>query len=762
MQLLLIGLAGVALAQATVNSGTSGQTGCYAATGTTISGCNNAINAAVQAGATLVDQINKALALGNDVFIPAGAYNVSGCSGWTSDAQSGDPWSPFYVGVKLPTGSHVHGAGKGLTVINVTRLPTDPRCALFANAKRSGLGNNPNIELDHMTINWKDQTTNDTGAIEIAGADRFSMHDVEISGNPNRQLIITDVTRISIHDNTFLVNTTSGVQGNTAISSNRFQSGMPYTMDAGEIYGNKLIETGDPTLGVSMVVLTQSNLTFGPDNTCDLLHYTSVANPNAYGGNCIESGNDNPGNIAGYFLVQGNYFWGGVRLPIVNTEFSGNFFYQGYGLLAGYAGSVPTAARLKVQNNTFHCSGAGANCGIFVEGNSPQGMPFVTVSDNTVEDGVLIVSAGGSGETGAPNCIVENNRVLNAPITGSFGALEANGCSVVRGNLVKNPQADSFNGFAAEYGIYLGSSSPSLTTTFDDVSGNRVIDDQIRASGTGCSVASPSSTTCLTSGTSLYFYSSGAAWTPAISNRYIFVGKTAYMVRNFYSSHYLEFEHATAYLPSGTSWSMTSTMGYGYYLGANIVNFSDNFGYVAHQHVQGYPGGGWITDISGNKIISLRNNHFISARQAVCSNTASCNYNYYNQTHNPVGGASCANTAGSGMVVCPSSLTTLYTMPNIATSQVGGVLFSYLANIDCASANTGATAILTLSYRDVSGTTQTVTAGTATCTTLGAASTSSLSGTLMMYGNSAVSYEVTTANSPNYQARVVIFQETTN
>jgi len=338
----------------------------------------------------------------------------------------------------------------------------------------------------------------------------------------------------------------------------------------------------------------------------------------------------------------------------------------------------------------------------------------------------------------------------------------------VRGNLVKNFDADESTGNTAVYGIVLGNASPTVTSTFSDVSNNRVIDDQVHYStGTVCSVSGPTSTTCLTSGSSRWLYSSGATWSQAWPNRYIFIASTPYQIRAFYSANYIELETAVpVFSSSGVAYSLTWTIANGYYLGANIVNFTNNYGYVMSPsagagYMTGYPNSGWICDVSGDTIQNLANNTFISPRQSVVNPSCANNYNYYNQSPTPVGGVSCANSAGTLMVSCASSATALYTMPNIATSDIGGVLFRYDASIACTSATTSATAILTLGYTDVSGTAQTVTAGTATCTTLGSASIVSLSGTFMMYGSSSVTYNVTTANSPQYQARVMIYQETT-
>jgi len=429
-------LMGVAHAQGTVNPGTIGQTGCYTASGTTISGCNGPINATSMSGSTLDVQINNALTISNDVFIPAGTYNLTCSSSWNGGAngwQSGDPvTSPYYPAVLLPSGSHIHGAGIGVTIINVTRGSSAASCTLFANATRNTYGSNPDIEIDHLMINWTDSnTTNYSGIsiIEMAGTDRFKMHDVELSGNPNRLLNLLDMTRQSVHDNTFLLNTTNGgVLGNQAVSSARFQTATPYTLNAGEIYNNKIVEIGDTgNLGLSMVTLAQSNISFGPNNVIDVANYSATGG-NVTQANTLESGDDNgsgtgagAANIESYLHVFGNYFYGGVvRLPILNTTFEDNFVYGGSGVLATYAVSPDinaTVARLKIMRNTLHCPGTGVNCGIFVAGNSVQGMQSTTVSDNTVEDGGLQVYYSAGSGNGASNCVWITMKSTILPIT---------------------------------------------------------------------------------------------------------------------------------------------------------------------------------------------------------------------------------------------------------------------------------------------------------------------------------------------------------
>lgn len=735
------------------------------------------INTSAIAGADIVAKATAAFAISNDVFIPAGTYATTCTTSWTNTSGFNQ-----YVGIVLPTGAHLHGAGMGTTIINVSRASglTAPSCALIANANPVGSGNNPDITIDNLTINWIETgcTTlggcnHDTAAIEMMGADRFTMHHVELQGQPNRLLNLIDTTRVSIHDNKFLLNTPtannpSTVFGNSAIGASRYQAGIAYSLNAGKIYNNEIDETGAPS-NVSLLVPTQSNLTIGPDNVFDMMHYVTSPSPSAILGQAIESGTDNLTGIEGYLLIHGNYFYGAeVRLSINDTEFSGNFLQQGR--VYGYSsnGGPPSTARLKVQTNTFHCYGSGGDqCGIYIAGLSAQGFPFVTISENTIEDGSIgVYSDNVSTDGGGSNCVIENNKVYNAPnvsfagVTPS-GAILGNGCSAIRGNLVKNYNADNFSAAtdSTHYGISAGDASSTVPTVISDFSGNQVIDDQVvYSTGNVCSVSSPSSTTCLSAGSSTYLYSAGATWSPGWSNRYIFVGGTPYMIKQFYAPHYIELQYSTAFIAS-TAYTLNYSFYNGYNLGTNIIRFDSNYCYIAaNPYGRGYPSGGCITDVGGKTIQNgPTNNHFITPRQYV----GGTNYNNYNQSPQVASSITCTQAT------CATSPTALYTMPDITTGSggVSGVLFKIEADVACTTTVSTATATLQIGYTDVSGTAQTATATAATCTTLGASSVASFGTNVMMYGNagsgqSVLTYKITQANSPQFQARIVVNQLT--
>jgi hypothetical protein len=104
---------------------------------------------------------------------------------------------------------------------------------------------------------------------------------------------------------------------------------------------------------------------------------------------------------------------------------------------------------------------------------------------------------------------------------------------------------------------------------------------------------------------------------------------------------------------------------------------------------------------------------------------------------------------------CASSATTFFTT-SVTT------LYRISASVTCTSAVAAGTAIMVIKYTDPSNTVQTVTLATATCTTLGSASISSLSQAMNILTGTNIQYNITAANAPSYQARIAVYQEGVN
>jgi hypothetical protein len=106
---------------------------------------------------------------------------------------------------------------------------------------------------------------------------------------------------------------------------------------------------------------------------------------------------------------------------------------------------------------------------------------------------------------------------------------------------------------------------------------------------------------------------------------------------------------------------------------------------------------------------------------------------------------------------CTGSATTLVTVGSATTLYVADI------SADCSGSTSLATANVTVTYTDASSTVQTISlTSAAVCTTLGPASISSLTQPFTAKNATAIQYNVTTANTPSYQARVAILQEGVN
>src|ERR1039458_8074317 len=105
-------------------------------------------------GASIVERVQAAIRDCGpnpcEVYIPAGTYNSSPVASWKNRDGTGTR-----VGIAIPSNVEIRGAGKGHTIIQVTRSAGDPAGTLFANANES----NRNIRLRDMSIAWTDSSS---------------------------------------------------------------------------------------------------------------------------------------------------------------------------------------------------------------------------------------------------------------------------------------------------------------------------------------------------------------------------------------------------------------------------------------------------------------------------------------------------------------------------------------------------------------------------------------------------------------------------
>ncbi len=178
-------------------------------------------NAAEFPGASIVERVQAAIRdCGTspcEVYIPAGTYNASPVSSWKNRDFTG-----AHLGIPIPSNVEIRGAGKGHTIIHVTRSAGDPPGTLLANANES----NRNIRLHDMSIVWTDSDSKfDWVSIFIChGCNQLELDHLSLEGNPNKLVNLLDSTGSNVHDNTFLLHSTGYGHGDNALSVSRFNS----------------------------------------------------------------------------------------------------------------------------------------------------------------------------------------------------------------------------------------------------------------------------------------------------------------------------------------------------------------------------------------------------------------------------------------------------------------------------------------------------------------------------------------------------------
>jgi hypothetical protein len=133
-------------------------------------------------------------------------------------------------------------------------------------------------------------------------------------------------------------------------------------------------------------------------------------------------------------------------------------------------------------------------------------------------------------------------------------------------------------------------------------------------------------------------------------------------------------------------------------------------------------------------------------------------------------GNSIGNTLGSSLAAgflpngkfAASGQTTAVTTQNIVAAAGATGMYQLNVTVTCDTSVSTATVIPSVSYTDPSSTVQTITGGTATCTTLGASSIAQISQAIRAKVGTAITVSTTIANSPNYDIAATAAQITTN
>src|SRR6202451_4689080 len=543
--------------EGSIPSGTTGYSLVYSSS-SSVTPVPGAINASAQSGASIVEQTQAAAtaatgSLGG-VFIPAGNYTASDCASW----QSGGDGTT--AGVIIPSNVWIQGAGRGKTVITVNRISTDPACELFY----AGTGVT-GAHVSNLSIVWNDNlssTINTVSTPVTLDCVQCEVDHVTFSTTglaPDRDIEWHGASKGRDHDNIFLVATgTDGATGSSAVGIDAGNT--PYPSTGVSIYNDLFVETSATGTPGSLLVITQSNVS-ATNNMFDL----TASNPNLV--NPVEAGQDQNGNMAAGLNFSGNT----VRCQtcsifgsVSNSSYTSNHFYGTTGGGAGVyfaqqTGNTVNATGATIAHNDFHKGsinlGAVVNAGTFIG--------RLTVAHNDIIDGNVTC-----GASPASNDISVTYNVIRYGQPGTDGqGINCSSATEVYGNVVKNAEAYSASG--ANQAIYVG----GALTVFGN---NLVVDDQLsNSTGTACSVASTSSTTC--TGTATYWvHVTGSTWAQGSTNRCLFIAGTCDPISGFPAANYIQLDTPTA-IASATAYVLKHTTFNAYEFNATaITQFNNN------------------------------------------------------------------------------------------------------------------------------------------------------------------------------------------
>lgn len=497
-------------------------------------------------GPSIIEQLQAALKdCGNnpcDITIPAGTYAASPISTWKNKDTTGSA-----LGVPIPSNVEIKGAGRGRTIIQVTRKATDPPATLFANANPS----NRNIHLSDMSIIWTDEAkTYDWVSIFICHhCDQLELDHLSLEGNPNKLVNLLDSTGSSVHDNLFMIHSTGYGKGDNALSVSRFDA-TPLGPAAGVIRDNQFSVTGDERL-LSMLVIAQSGLDVH-SNVFEA-HFPPPGNATA-----IEMGQDNLLRLPENVKISNNIFHdcsiahGGMN----DSEITNNFFDHGDIYIALQDGTIASLAGLTIADNEVHFGDIGIN------GLEHTSTSRLVITRNRVFDGGI----GTGGSSLIQDVEVSYNLVRYSP---NHSGIECNACSIIRGNVVREIGQNAPGNLQAGYAI---------GGKVQDVSNNLYLDEQHEYSaGTICSIAKPTSKPCMARGSSPWILLQGGDWGFGWTNRTLFTEHGNFLIHAFLNNSVLELEENAPLIPANSPYHLYRTTFNAFELnGATIGRFANN------------------------------------------------------------------------------------------------------------------------------------------------------------------------------------------
>ncbi len=498
-------------------------------------------------GPSIVERIQAAIrdcASGRcEVYIPAGTYDSSPISSWNNRDVTGAS-----VGVAIPSSVEIRGAGRGLTIIRVTRSVTDPPATLFANANQS----NRNIRLREMSISWTDSSPNyDWVSIFIChGCDQLELDHLSLEGNPNKLVNLLDSTQSSVHDNLFALRSTGYGHGDNALGVSRFDPTASVDSAAGVVRDNHFIQTGDYRT-FSMLIVAQSGL-YVHSNVFEA-HLPPPGNATG-----IESGQDNLARLPENVKISGNMFhgasiaYGGLN----NSEISDNFLDHGDIYVALQSGTTSSLSGLIIAGNELHFGSIG------IAGLEHTSTGRCVVTRNRVFDGNI----GTGGSSIVQDIEVSYNLVRDSA---NKSGIDCNACSLIRGNIVREIGQNAPSDLHAGY---------LIGGTVQDVSDNIYLDEQHEYdAGTICSVANPSSKVCMLSGNSRWVWLRGGEWAFGWTNRTLITDRGNLRIRAFVSSSLLELDENAPVLAPETHYHLYRTTFNAFELNSAVIErFANN------------------------------------------------------------------------------------------------------------------------------------------------------------------------------------------
>jgi hypothetical protein len=531
-------------------------------------------NALGYPGASIVEKTQAAVTAagaigGGTVYIPPGNYTASAVSTWPAGQGA-----VTKAGVTVPSKTTIQCGGIGSTVISYTRSNTDPVAVLFQNST-IGTGNSEiritGCEI-HVTLTTTTNNSTYDAPIDLEICDLCEIDHNLISGNSNRQIQLLDMTRGNIHDNWFLVasSTVGGVSyGNSAIGINRSGPAAPYDVLAAQIHSNGFIETGIDNTG-SLLVITASGLDVY-NNVFDLYHYT--ANVLAQSGNAIEAGID--GSTLEFGLndsIHDNQFNGGSAVfPVafVSAKLNNNkFFHSGIAVTAAGGSVLLTNYAFNISDNELRYGSINVSAAT-----GDTGYRHIVVANNKIWDGTIVVQ-GPTSQT-VYDTEVLNNTVWDAPING----IQCTRCSVVSGNRVIDTGQTLYSSVS-------NSAIAFSQTSVKEISNNTMVEDQnTYSTGTVCSISFPPSTTCLLTGTSDWVFVTGGTWSASWTNRTLYLAGGNQLIEGFSGTTYLQLANPVL-IASGTTYNLSRTTYTGMQLNASTIDV------LADNHFLN-GGGGW-------------------------------------------------------------------------------------------------------------------------------------------------------------------------